>query len=211
MLANRRLQSQTSVMKAVPGVFKALGLVAGIITSLIIFACSHLKDGGGPDNRHNVVIGTYYIDIPGTPISENDQKTLNAKLNHAGDHLYKIHEFKGGQFEKSKGTLQHINLAEQIIAGASENAKTTRLTGWAIRVGDPYFEGHAPDGTHRHAMGAMGQATGSHRIHVGPTPNGSHRNLAAHAPSGTHRQVNKEEAAALVNELQPILEKYKAR
>ena len=213
-------------MKTVPGVFRDVALVVGIICCLIIFACSHLTTtAGGADNRHNVVIGTYYIEIPGTAISEEDQKALNAKLAHAKEHLFKVHQFKDGELEKMKGKIQEISLDNQRVVKASENAKATRLTGWAIQIGDPYFEGYAPDGTHRNAMGMAtggshrtlntaedgGNATGgSHRTMASPTPNGSHRRFDGHAPGGAHRNINKEDAAALVKELEPILQKYKA-
>jgi hypothetical protein len=196
MLVKQTGRSQTSViMKTRPGTFKFIGLAVGMACSVMIFSCAWLsKATNGEGKRHNVVIGRYYIEIPGTEISATDQKQLDTILAKYDGWLYKIQKYNGGVLGKAVGKLEDLNLSETKIAQASQNAKISRLTGWAIQIGDPVFEGVAPAGSHR--RGVDGFAVGTHRHGT--------EGFAV----GTHRRVKRETAEKLVKELEPILKQY---
>ena len=176
-----------------------IALVAGgIACGAIIISC--VCQSPGPGGGDKVVFGETSIFIPGTAITKDDQKAMNDVLAQYRTSLYRVETYQDGARSETRGTLPEAAIGEEVVSQAEANAKRLHLDGSAIQVGFLIGTRHhipgAPIGI-RHVSPTPGAPIGTH--HATPTP-------------GTHvvtpSEEDYEEAAALVERLEPILKKY---
>jgi hypothetical protein len=210
-------------MKNLPRIFKYFLVFGIVLCAVAIFSCAnglHKRD-----TKSNVTIEEARIFIPGTEISEKDQKALNEILSQYRTSLYKIQKFENGKLAETRGSLKDKFIGGATISRVVENAGLTHLTGLATQVGFQVGTRHttptpppgANIGTH-HRVGTEVPGTGIGSRHVSPTPLPSasvgirHTEYAGstigvhHVGAPTDRDY--EEAEALVKRLRPILQKY---
>lgn len=214
------------LMKNLPRIFKYLLVFGVVVCAIAIFSCANRLRK--TDHTANVTIEDAGIFIPGTQISEADQKALNDVLSQYRTSLYKIQNFENGKVTKTRGSLRDKFIGEATISRVVENANLNHLTGLATQVGfivgirhtSPTPPPGAGIGTHHRAASPAGPGTGIGTRHVSPTPEPSasagvgvrHTEYAGrtigvhHLEAPTDRDY--EEAEALVKRLRPILQKY---
>jgi len=164
------------------GISVAVGLIMGWV------ALAQEK----PRLQKNVII------LPGTAISKDDEKAMNAILKQYDKSLYRIDTYEKGKRTKTQGTLNNVVIGRKLMSEVAEKAKTTGFTQYALRIGLNHGgTGHVPS-PNPHQEGLT---TGVG--HVPPTPPA---NYPAHAaPAKAQDQMD---SAELVKKLKPIFEKY---
>lgn len=182
----------------------------GILGSILIFSCAEkiAVTGSGSATtgaEEKVVFGENSIFIPGTAITKDDQKAMNDVLAQYKTSLYKVETYQDGARSQTRGTLPEATIGEPAVSKARANAKSRHLDGSAIQVGFRIGTTHhvtptpgAPIGTNHHATPTPGAHIGTTH-HVTPMPG---------AQVDTPSDEDYEEAAALVQRLKPILQKY---
>jgi hypothetical protein len=200
----------------------------GVVSSGIILSCAaHLHKAADTDK---VTIEEDLILIPGTEISQVDQKAMNDILKHFHKYLYRIRTYENGKLIKEQGGLSAKIIGEATVSRVAENAKLHGLTGLTTQVGfgrriNPHFptasaraESSVETGTRINASpsptaSARAESdveTGT-RINASPSPTASMRaesgvKIGTHVSNPTDEETA--ESKELVRRLKPILEKY---
>jgi hypothetical protein len=73
------------------------------------------------------------ITIPGTEITKEDQKEIDAILAKYDKSLYKIQIYKNGTLKKTKGSLSQLSVAAAAVADVVK-AKAKGLSNWTIEI-----------------------------------------------------------------------------
>jgi hypothetical protein len=124
-------------MKSLNGWTKLLLAGLGVVCSLVVFSCAQNPHNQTSSDR--VAFDKYGVFVPGTPISESDERALNAILQHHNKALYRIDVYKGGKLEKTLGGMSVGIIGKAEVSEIAENAKLHALSGWTIQLGYPGF------------------------------------------------------------------------
>jgi hypothetical protein len=216
-----RAESNRLVMKRLARTRKYIVVLIAVVCGVIILSCaSHLHKAGDTDK---VTIEENCIFIPGTQISQTDQKAMNDILKHFHKYLYRIRTYENGNLVQEQGKLSIDIIGKAKVSKVAESAKLHGLTGLTTQVGLGTHTSNAPaeesgvrTGSHTNTptptaspREESGVGTGSHTNT--PTPTVSPREESGVA-TGTHvTHATDEETAEskeLVRRLKPILEKY---
>src|SRR6266851_7374706 len=120
-------------MKRLVGTRKYIVVLIGVVCGVIILSCaSHLHNAGDTDK---VTIEENRILIPGTQISQVDQKAMNDILKHFHKYLYRIRTYEKGNLIKEQGKLSADIIGKATVSKVAENAKLHGLTGLTTQVG----------------------------------------------------------------------------
>jgi hypothetical protein len=74
--------------------------------------------------------------IPGTNISETDQRALNAILAKYDKSLYKVKGYVKGKAGKQQGTMNDAVIDKATAARAAKHAKDAHFTGSTLQIGN---------------------------------------------------------------------------
>jgi hypothetical protein len=141
-----------------------------------------------------VTIEKNRILIPGTNISESDQRAMNAILTQYNKSLYKLKGYVNGKAGKQQGTLKDAAIDKATAARAAVHAKDPHFTGSTLQVGFT-------------ANQDISRKPGSTANQDWTTKSGSTANQEkVNDPSASPHDASK--AAELVKRLTPILRKY---
>ena len=105
-------------------------LAATVALLLLGILPSFAQDTGDP-----VTIERDRILIPGTKISEPDQRVLNAILARYDKSLYKLKGYVNGKADKQQGSLADAAIDKATAARAAKHAKDARFSGWTLQIG----------------------------------------------------------------------------
>ena len=169
--------------------FRIALVAVGIACCAIIISC--VCQSPSPGGEDKVVFGEDSIFIPGTAITQDDQKAMNDVLAQYRTSLYKIETYQDGARSQTRGTLPDETIGQAAVSQTRANAKLRHLDGSAIQVGFRI-------GTSHHVTPTPGAPIGTN-THATPTPPDQ---------INTASDEDYEEAAALVKRLKPILKKY---
>jgi hypothetical protein len=89
-----------------------------------------------PRLQNNVII------LPGTAISKDDEKAMNAILKQYDKSLYRIDTYEKGKRTKTEGSLNNVVIGRKLMSEVAENAKKTGFTQYALRIGFEIGSGH---------------------------------------------------------------------
>src|SRR5713101_3660623 len=158
-------------MKRLAGTRKYIVVLIGVVCGVIILSCaSHLHNAGDTDK---VTIEENRILIPGTQISQADQKAMNDILKHFHKYLYRIRTYEKGNLIKEQGKLSADIIGKATVSKVAENAKLHSLTGLTTQVGFGRRINNTPPPT-ASAREESGVETGT-RINNTPSPTASAR------------------------------------
>ena len=87
------------------------------------------------DTGDAVTIEKERILIPGTKISEKDQREMNAILAKYDKKLYKVKEYANGKLKQSEGALKDAAIDKATAARAAAHAKDPHFTGSTLQAG----------------------------------------------------------------------------
>jgi hypothetical protein len=153
-----------------------------------------------------VTIENERILIPGTNISENDQRAVNAILAKYDKSLYKLKGYVNGKPGKQQGTMNDASIDKATAKRAATHGKDPHFTGWTLQVGATANQNSSAGVTTNQNSNAKPGTTTNQNASAGVTSN---QNSNA-SPSPSPGDGGK--ARELVKRLTPILQKYsKAR
>ena len=89
-------------------------LVLAASISLIVVACTITQKHGPGVSIHETSVQIY----PGTKISADDQKALDAVLKQFSKSLYKIRTYDRGKLVKTQGSLEDTRIDQTLVADA---------------------------------------------------------------------------------------------
>src|SRR4029077_18540557 len=82
---------------------------------------------------HETFVGIH----PGTKISSDDQKALDAVLKNFDKSLYKIRTYDRGKLVKTQGSLEDARIPEKLVAEVRK-ASQEGISGFALGLTDAY-------------------------------------------------------------------------
>lgn len=112
--------------------------VLGVSIMLIVAACTITQKHGPGVYIHETFIEIY----PGTNISSDDQKALNAILKHFDKSLYKIKTYEQGKLVKTQGALEDVYIDPVLVAEVIK-ASQQGIPNLADQIGMAPSTGHA--------------------------------------------------------------------
>jgi hypothetical protein len=101
----------------------------------IALACLGTCPAFADSTSDPVTIEKNRILIPGTNISENDQRAMNAILAQYDKSLYKLKGYVKGKPGKQQGTLNDAVIDKATAARAAVHAKDPHFTGSTLQIG----------------------------------------------------------------------------
>ncbi|PYX28292.1 MAG: hypothetical protein DMG80_16740 [Acidobacteria bacterium] len=104
--------------------------LAAIVLTFLGPIPAFAEDTGDP-----VTIEKDRILIPGTKISEKDQRELNAILAHYDKSLYKVKGYDKGKATQSNGALKDSLIDRATASRAATHAKDRHFTGSTLQIG----------------------------------------------------------------------------
>jgi hypothetical protein len=177
-----------------------------------------------------VTIENERILIPGTNISENDQRAVNAILAKYDKSLYKLKGYVNGKPGKQQGTMNDASIDKATAKRAATHGKDPHFTGWTLQVGATANQNSSAGVTTNQNSNAKPGTTTNQNSNAKP---GTTTNQNSNAKPGTTTNQNASagvtsnqnsnaspspspgdggKARELVKRLTPILQKYsKAR
>jgi len=116
-------------------------LAVGVSVTLIVVACTIT-----PTHAPGVSIQETFIEIyPGTKISSEDQKALDAVLKKFDKSLYKIRTYDRGKLVKTQGSLTDLEIDQTLLAEVTK-ASLKGVSNLADQIGNPMRVAYAPAG-----------------------------------------------------------------
>ena len=107
-----------------------------IVVAAITFACLRTLPALAAEGTGDpVTIEKDRILIPGTNISESDQRAMNAILAQYDKSLYKLKGYVNGKAGKQQGSLNDAAIDKATAARAAVHAKDPRFTGSTLQIG----------------------------------------------------------------------------
>ena len=91
-------------------------IVLGVSIALVVVACTITQKHAPGVSIHETFVEIY----PGTKISGDDQKALNAVLKHFDKSLYKIKTYDSGKLVKTRGGLADARIDQKLFAEISK-------------------------------------------------------------------------------------------
>jgi hypothetical protein len=101
----------------------------------IALACLGTFPAFADNTSDPVTIEKNRILIPGTNISESDQRAMNAILAQYDKSLYKLKGYVNGKAGKQQGTLKDTAIDKATAARAAVHAKDAHFTGSTLQIG----------------------------------------------------------------------------
>ena len=166
-----------------------------IAVAAITFACFGTFPAFAAESTGDpVTIEKDRILIPGTNISESDQRAMNAILAQYDKSLYKLKGYVNGKAGKQQGTLNDAAIDKATAARAAVHAKDLRFTGSTLQIGFTANQdiSKKPGNTSNQDISNKPGTTTNQDVVNGPSP--------------TPHDASK--ARELVKRLTPILRKY---
>ncbi|MEN3370198.1 MAG: hypothetical protein V7609_2341 [Verrucomicrobiota bacterium] len=106
-----------------------------IAAAAIALACLGTFPALADSTSDPVTIEKNRILIPGTNISESDQRAMNAILAQYDKSLYKLKGYVKGKPGKQQGTLKDAAIDKATAARAAIHAKDPQFTGSTLQIG----------------------------------------------------------------------------
>ena len=108
-----------------------------IVVAAITFACLRTLPALAAEGTGDpVTIEKDRILIPGTNISESDQRAMNAILAQYDKSLYKLKGYVNGKAGKQQGTLNDAAIDKATAARAAKHAKDPHFSGSTLQIGN---------------------------------------------------------------------------
>jgi hypothetical protein len=117
-------------MKRLTVNLKYLAVAAINLACLGTFPAFAAEGTGDP-----VTIEKDRILIPGTNISESDQRAVNAILAKYDKSLYKLKGYVNGKPGRPEGTLKDAAIDKATAKRAASHAKDPHFSGWTLQIG----------------------------------------------------------------------------
>jgi hypothetical protein len=155
------------------------------------------------DTSDPVTIEKDRILIPGTNISEKDQRELTAILARYDKSLYKINSYVNGKLRKSQGTLPAAKIDKATAARAAIHAKDPHFTGCSTQVTHSAFVSNE---SFTHRTNRPGNT--SNQSKPGNTTNQSKPGNTTNQDIPNPVTADASKAQELIKRLTPILRKY---
>ena len=178
-----------------------------IVVAAIMFACFGTFPAFAAESTGDpVTIEKDRILIPGTNISESDQRAMNAILAQYHKSLYKLKGYVNGKAGKQQGNLNDAAIDKATAARAAKHAKDPHFSGSTLQIGFTANQdiSKKPGNTSNQDISKKpGTSTNQDwTTKAGITSNQE----KANGPSPTPHDASK--ARELVKRLTPILRKY---
>ena len=107
-----------------------------IVVAAITFACLRTLPALAAEGTGDpVTIEKDRILIPGTNISESDQRAINAILAQYDKSLYKLKGYVNGKAGKQQGSLNDAAIDKATAARAAKHAKDPHFSGSTLQIG----------------------------------------------------------------------------
>jgi hypothetical protein len=190
-----------------------------IVVATVCLACLGTFPAFSQDIGDPVTIEKDRILIPGTNISESDQRAVNAILAKYDKSLYKLKGYVKGKAEKPKGTLNDASIDKATAARAAKHAKDPNFSGWTLQIGSTTNQntaaksgnttnqnGAANPGNTANQNGAAKPGNTANQNGSANPGNTANQNGAAAKPGPSPEDGSK--SRELVKRLRPILQKY---
>ena len=123
---------QTSTVVKTHPILKYVAL--GVSIALVVVACTITQKHAPGVSIHETFVEIY----PGTKISRDDQKALDAVLKNFNKSIYKIRTYDGGKLVKTQGSLADARIDQTLVANAV-SASQKGVSHSALEVGLPYY------------------------------------------------------------------------
>jgi len=166
-----------------------------IVVAAITFAClGTFQTFAAEATGDPVTIEKDRILIPGTNISESDQRAMNAILAQYDKSLYKLKGYVNGKAGKQQGNLNDAAIDKATAARAAKHAKDPHFSGSTLQIGFTANQdiSKKPGNTSNQDISNKPGTTTNQDVVNGPSP--------------TPHDASK--ARELVKRLTPILRKY---
>lgn len=134
---------------------------------------------------------------PGTKITSEDQKALDAVLRKHNKSLYKIRTYDRGKVVKEQGTLENARIDQTLVAEANE-AALRGVSFIALQIGSE----HSAGTTGASPLPTNTPFDNSANKQLGPSP------TPPPPPPNTNTVLSPMEVQELVSRVAPILQKY---
>jgi hypothetical protein len=192
-----------------------------IAVAAVCLACLGTFPAFSQDIGDPVTIEKDRILIPGTNISESDQRAVNAILAKYDKSLYKLKGYVKGKAGKPQGTLNDASIDKATAARAAKHAKDPNFSGWTLQIGSTTNQNTAakpgsttnqnaaakPGNTaNQNGAAAKSGSTTNQNGAAAKSGNTANQNGAAAKPGPSPEEGSK--ARELVKRLRPILQKY---
>jgi hypothetical protein len=174
---------------------KSFFILATVSLSLLGATRAIAQDASDP-----VTIEKDRILIPGTNISEKDQRSLNGVLAQYDKSLYKITGYVNGKAKKPQGTLASAKIDPATAARAAVHAKDPHFTGQTVQVTFVSNQSVA------HRTSNSGSTTNQSKS--GNTSNQSKPGNTSNQDIPNPVTADASKAQELIKRLTPILRKY---
>ncbi len=106
-----------------------------VVAAAIALACLGTFPAFAESTADPVTIEKNRILIPGTNISESDQRAMNAILAQYDKSFYKLKGYVKGKAGKPQGTLKDAAIDKATAARAAMHAKDPHFTGSTLQIG----------------------------------------------------------------------------
>ncbi len=180
---------------------KFIAVAAVTLACLGTFPAFAAEGTGDP-----VTIEKDRILIPGTNISESDQRAMNAILAQYDKSLYKVKGYVNGKAGKQQGSLNDAAIDKATAARAAKHAKDAHFTGSTLQIGFTANQDISGRTSNQDISGRTSNqnkpGTTTNQNKPGTTTNQEKVNN----PSPTPHDASK--SRELVKRLTPILRKY---
>jgi hypothetical protein len=198
-------------MKRLTVNLKYLAVAAISLACLGTFPAFAAEGTGDP-----VTIEKERILIPGTNISESDQRAVNAILAKYDKSLYKLKGYVNGKPGKQQGTMNDASIDKATAKRAASHAKDPHFSGWTLQIGATSNQNSSAGVTSNQNSNAKPGTTTNQNANTKP---GTTTNQNANTKPGTTTNQNANakpspspgdggKSRELVKRLTPILQKY---
>ena len=178
-----------------------------IVVAAITFACLRTLPALAAEGTGDpVTIEKDRILIPGTNISESDQRAMNAILAQYDKSLYKLKGYVNGKAGKQQGTLNDAAIDKATAARAAKHAKDPHFSGWTLQIGNTANQDISGRTTNQDISGRTSNQDIPGRTSNQNKPGTTTNQEVVNGPSPTPHDASK--ARELVKRLTPILRKY---
>ena len=172
-----------------------------IVVAAITFAClGTFQTFAAEATGDPVTIEKDRILIPGTNISESDQRAMNAILAQYDKSLYKLKGYVNGKAGKQQGSLNDAAIDKATAARAAKHAKDPHFSGSTLQIGFTANQDISKKPGNTSNQDIPGRTSNQNK--PGTTTNQD----VVNGPSPTPHDASK--ARELVKRLTPILRKY---
>jgi hypothetical protein len=164
-------------------------VVLAVSIALIVVACTITQTHAPGVSINETSVQIY----PGTKISSDDQKALDAVLKNFNKSLYQIRTYDRGKLVKTRGSLEDARIDQKLVAEVSK-ASQKGVSDSTLQLGNPQ----------KFTIGWPNQASANVFTSRASSPPPPPSPSTQPTPSSTELRVSKR----LVSLVTPILQKY---